>query len=536
MDKEDVQMEEAETQSHKGLDSGIEASEDGVPGVKEASGDGGADVKKVSEDGVSDGEEPKLAHLQEPSSTPAVTDDNKKSHEIGNEDGQPSVDDTVVKKQGSATIEPQEQSHPKFQKGKEGGVETEVGDQIKGFQGIQPEEEIKDIKEAKQETSLPATETATKDESDVVSAIKDQSSAENGKQDEGARDNVMADETTPQIAVEEAKNQSHDGELPFQLPVSEVPPKKKEALDEAHQIEGEKMVKGLGQEVHPSETVDLVKKELDNQSVLSAAAHDKTLTQATKHEVGDSSFGNKRQPVTPDFPLRYSSRRSAAYSVSGEAIKNVVNNAKITDNEDGTPEQQAAFLKELENFYRQRGVEFKQPKFYGQLLNLYKLWTSVVKLGGYDLVTGTKLWRQIGESFNPPKTCTTVSWTFRIFYEKSLLEYEKFKVQNGDIELPSATLAEPSSADNEGNGYQAPGSTRARRDAAARAMQGWHSQKLHGYGEEKSPNSMQKRENKVKSIGSLKQKRPNEPELPVKTQRTETSKQLSLVVTSFAFV
>ena len=32
-------------------------------------------------------------------------------------------------------------------------------------------------------------------------------------------------------------------------------------------------------------------------------------------------------------------------------------------------------------------------------------------------------------------------------------------------------------------GHQAPGSGRAQRDAAARAMQGWHVQRLFGYGE-----------------------------------------------------
>jgi len=35
--------------------------------------------------------------------------------------------------------------------------------------------------------------------------------------------------------------------------------------------------------------------------------------------------------------------------------------------------------------------------------------------------------------------------------------------------------------------YQAPGSGRARRDAAARAMQGWHAQRLLGYGEVAEP-------------------------------------------------
>lgn len=39
----------------------------------------------------------------------------------------------------------------------------------------------------------------------------------------------------------------------------------------------------------------------------------------------------------------------------------------------------------------------------------------------------------------------------------------------------------------QGGGYQPPGSGRARRDAAARAMQGWHSQRLLGYGEVAEP-------------------------------------------------
>ena len=35
--------------------------------------------------------------------------------------------------------------------------------------------------------------------------------------------------------------------------------------------------------------------------------------------------------------------------------------------------------------------------------------------------------------------------------------------------------------------YQTPGSGRARRDSAARAMQGWHAQRLLGYGEVAEP-------------------------------------------------
>ncbi|KAJ9553767.1 hypothetical protein OSB04_017812 [Centaurea solstitialis] len=211
--------------------------------------------------------------------------------------------------------------------------------------------------------------------------------------------------------------------------------------------------------------------------------------------------------------------------------------------ESGTPEEQETFMKEVEAFYKEKNLEFKPPKFYGQPLNCLKLWKSVIKLGGYDRVTGSKVWRQVGEAFHPPKTCTTVSWTFRQFYEKALLEYERHKVHNGEIELPLATIfPEAPTVEIENfiflmisTGKWSSDSRigRARRDAAARAMQGWHAQRLFGFGEEKNANNSQKREKSLKSIGSLKQKRPSEVENSVKAVRTETSRQ---VVTTVADV
>ncbi|KAK8512665.1 hypothetical protein V6N13_082800 [Hibiscus sabdariffa] len=179
--------------------------------------------------------------------------------------------------------------------------------------------------------------------------------------------------------------------------------------------------------------------------------------------------------------------------------------------EAGTLEERAAFMKELESFYKDRSLEFKPPKFYGEPLNCLKLWRAVIKLGGYELVTASKLWRQVGESFNPPKTCTTVSWTFRIFYEKALLEYEKYKRENGEIQLPASSLPH-ASGEKESSGFL-PGSGRARRDAAARAMQGWHAQRSVGYGEVTEPiikdkilSTTPKRERHLKNIGMQKQK------------------------------
>ncbi|VFQ73384.1 unnamed protein product [Cuscuta campestris] len=89
--------------------------------------------------------------------------------------------------------------------------------------------------------------------------------------------------------------------------------------------------------------------------------------------------------------------------------------------ESGTEEEQAAFIKELEAFHKEKNLEFKHLRFYGEPLNYLKLWRAVIRLGGHEQVTSCKLWRQVGELFRPPKTCTTVSWTFRSFYEKVMV-------------------------------------------------------------------------------------------------------------------
>uniref|UniRef100_A0A2P2K4Z4 Uncharacterized protein MANES_02G117200 n=1 Tax=Rhizophora mucronata TaxID=61149 RepID=A0A2P2K4Z4_RHIMU len=161
----------------------------------------------------------------------------------------------------------------------------------------------------------------------------------------------------------------------------------------------------------------------------------------------------------------------------------------------GTEEEQSAFMKELETFFKEKRMEFKPPKFYGEGLNCIKLWRAVMRLGGYDKVTSCKLWRQVGESFKPPKTCTTVSWTFRGFYEKALLEYERHKTHRGELNIPIVSN-DPLHGDN-----QASKVGRARRDAAERAMKGWHSQRHLDNDEDKNALSLQKHEKQFKSLG-----------------------------------
>ncbi|KAJ0096765.1 hypothetical protein Patl1_29331 [Pistacia atlantica] len=200
--------------------------------------------------------------------------------------------------------------------------------------------------------------------------------------------------------------------------------------------------------------------------------------------------------------------------------------------ESGTEEEQSAFIKELENFFRERSMEFKPPKFYGEGLNCLKLWRAVTRLGGYDKVTSCKLWRQVGESFKPPKTCTTVSWTFRGFYEKALLDYERHKTCGGELSFTVASQSEPMNIDS-----QASGSGRARRDAAARAMQGWHSQRVLGNGEVSDPiikvwiKPLCPCKSVKSSLVYLKRKKPSYIEQPVKAARTKASKpQLDIAI------
>ncbi|KAJ6351920.1 hypothetical protein OIU76_001185 [Salix suchowensis] len=222
-----------------------------------------------------------------------------------------------------------------------------------------------------------------------------------------------------------------------------------------------------------------------------------------------SCVQNQPQTATPSTQRRCSTPRTKHDSAT--KAKNAWTDIKMGEADvAGTIEEQAAFMKDLEIFYKQNIMDFKPPKFYGEPLNCLKLWRSVIKLGGYEVVTANKLWRQVGESFHPPKTCTTVSWTFRIFYEKALLEYEKNKRETGELQLPKSPLHQATSLEKESSGCQATGSGRARRDAAARAMQGWHAQRHLGHGEAKSLN-FSRREKPLKGFGLHKQKTDERP-------------------------
>ncbi|KAM3192887.1 hypothetical protein ACQJBY_069826 [Aegilops geniculata] len=120
---------------------------------------------------------------------------------------------------------------------------------------------------------------------------------------------------------------------------------------------------------------------------------------------------NHLQPA----PVRKDEEESSLLKISSHSL--MFDNAH-SDEDSGTEEEQDNFMNELERFHKDNSMEFRPPKFYGEGLNYLKLWRKVKKLGGYKQVTLSRKWRQVGESFKPPKTCTNVSWSFHNFYKK----------------------------------------------------------------------------------------------------------------------
>ncbi|KAL6971277.1 hypothetical protein U1Q18_030956 [Sarracenia purpurea var. burkii] len=78
---------------------------------------------------------------------------------------------------------------------------------------------------------------------------------------------------------------------------------------------------------------------------------------------------NRHEPITPNSLVKCSNAK--VEDDSKETSKSWLSKIE-EDDESGTPKDQAAFMKELESFYKERAMEFKPPRFYGQPLNCLK--------------------------------------------------------------------------------------------------------------------------------------------------------------------
>ncbi|KAK6773007.1 hypothetical protein RDI58_028245 [Solanum bulbocastanum] len=413
-----------------------------------------------------------------------------------------------------------------------------------------------DVEMLDAETNVPASDVLVSNESPVKyeNGVKTgKSNAEDKTQDQS--DSKGEDSKNARSDLSDQLNSKSQPEANVNVVLENKPPTVDAGMDDM--VSG--YVKAIDDELQNIEKM-IYEVNQNGNDLMADRQEDSQMKTIPTNVTTDSFIGKTPEPASPTFPSTVNAGQH-----SEEASENICAMRADGEDDEGSPEDQAVFLGKLGTFYREKVMELKLPKFYGHPLNCLKLWRSVIRLGGYDRVTGFKLWRQVGDSFNPPKTCTTVSWTFRSFYEKLLLQYERHRTQNGELQLPIAPPPGSSGVDNEfnapagriavkdlvkclkgcqigpsylnGSGYQISASERVVRDSAAHCRLGWQEQHLLGYGgvaepivKERSANNTPKRVKSLKTSGSLKHQGQNEVEHPMKAAETETSKLLDVQV------
>ena len=89
-------------------------------------------------------------------------------------------------------------------------------------------------------------------------------------------------------------------------------------------------------------------------------------------------------------------------------------------------EEKEMFRRNLFEFLQSRNItNLKIPQIGGKELDLHELYNAVLKRGGAQNVTAKKLWKEIVDEFDLPKSCTSASFTLKNHYEKYLLIYEQ---------------------------------------------------------------------------------------------------------------
>lgn len=57
----------------------------------------------------------------------------------------------------------------------------------------------------------------------------------------------------------------------------------------------------------------------------------------------------------------------------------------------------------------------------GKRLDLLKIYRTVIEAGGYEQVTLHRGWKQVGDPFHFPATCTNSAYSLKSFYTKYLV-------------------------------------------------------------------------------------------------------------------
>ncbi|KAI9317127.1 ARID DNA-binding domain-containing protein [Dichotomocladium elegans] len=84
------------------------------------------------------------------------------------------------------------------------------------------------------------------------------------------------------------------------------------------------------------------------------------------------------------------------------------------------------FMQQLREFHERKGTPFQpEPILGGQKLDLLKIYKTVISAGGYKKVTENRGWKQVGDPFDFPPTCTNSAYILKLVYTKNLLGWEE---------------------------------------------------------------------------------------------------------------
>jgi hypothetical protein len=109
----------------------------------------------------------------------------------------------------------------------------------------------------------------------------------------------------------------------------------------------------------------------------------------------------------------------------------------------GVPAARAEFQTWREAAYGGQRVP-RAPTFCGSELDLYRVLVEAMCLGGYDLVTEEKRWKQIARTLGKDLTTqTSASFALRNYYQRCLLDFEKWLWDNAETLGPRPDSFDP---------------------------------------------------------------------------------------------
>lgn len=113
---------------------------------------------------------------------------------------------------------------------------------------------------------------------------------------------------------------------------------------------------------------------------------------------------------------------------------------RLRDTINRTPEY-VNFIKELKQFHVSKGTTLQaEPVLGGRRLDLYKIFQVVTAAGGFEEVTKNRGWKQVGDIFQFPSTCTNSAYILKGVYIRNLLGWEEEKLWCKDWQPPKELL------------------------------------------------------------------------------------------------